>query len=168
MLNCVSKDLQLGHPIEQSRVSPGESSICVKSGDLIKRSEIQGKVKEVFTRKAIGEWSKEEREIVSQIFEKYNAENPKNPAYSSPCVSAYNSFSFTIISRYPEVVALGRSRHQIREKWINELCPNSLGIVIESSHRQSIEDLHQKHGDRWRKISIAFAKATFLPCERKT
>jgi hypothetical protein len=161
MLNCVSKDLRFGHPIEQNQVSSNESSISVKNSGLTTRSKIQGNGKET-PRKTKGGWSKTEEEVVSETFKKYNAENSKNPAYSSPCVSEFNSFSFTIISRYPEIVALGRSRNQIREKWINDLCPNSLGTVIEASHRQIIEDLHQEYGDRWRKISIAFAKATFL------
>ncbi len=145
----------------QGFVSSEENSLGVLNNEL--GEEFQDRVGEVFSRKIAPRWSKEEGEIVKEAFRKYNAENPDKPAYSSPCIDHYNPSSVSIIAGYPEVALLGKSVKQIREKWMNELCPNAIGTVINKHHKQIINALNEAYpNNQWGKIAKVFAK-TVLP-----
>ena len=72
---------------------------------------------------------------------------------------------FDKLSKELDLEKPGRTGKQLREKWVNDLHPNSLGGRILKDHRESIKNLCKTFPRKWAKISNLFTE-TILPNKR--
>ncbi len=111
------------------------------------------KVREVATkairRSKINIWTHEEVETVKRAVERS----------CSARGSSIESWIFdSKIMEQAEMRCLGRSAKQVREKWKNNLSPNSLGGSVQECHKAIIKKLSDEHPQKWEEISRIFSE----------
>ncbi len=123
-----------------------------------KRKRIQEKVERVVFSKIHGSWTAKDEKILKEVIEKHTKEHPDMRPYCGSGSDPQWSKVFLTISKYPEIKQLDRNAKQLREKWIRDICPNSLGGSIQKNHQKTIERLYQANPNKWTAISKEFAE----------